>query len=200
MLTFSRTYPATRNGRIFQCSPHQHQHRLRNNDGPYVWQTSQRVFLDVRTARDHAERQSRHRLRHFGAIEWKDSFGTGRPVYEPTGKFEPMWTMVNSSSASDQLHELYLDAFEGTPDTLRMAMIAPQVVNGVKSMWYGRVEAAPLGIRTFHYWDNTTARLLVGRMSDGGWSKLDVNMAVTQINVILRLISSLDAKFVAGQL
>jgi hypothetical protein len=37
-------------------------------------------------------------------------------------------------------------------------------------------------------------------MSDGGWSKLDVNMAVTQINVILRLISSLDAKFVAGQL
>jgi hypothetical protein len=35
---------------------------------------------------------------HFGAIEWKDNFGTGRPVYEPTGKFEPMWTMVYVSA------------------------------------------------------------------------------------------------------
>jgi hypothetical protein len=37
-------------------------------------------------------------------------------------------------------------------------------------------------------------------MTDGGWSRLDVNMAITQINVILRLIESIDQKFVAGKL
>ncbi|KAJ7255456.1 hypothetical protein B0H12DRAFT_1113500 [Mycena haematopus] len=82
---------------------------------------------------------------HFGALEWKDNFSSGKPVFEPTGKYEPMWTMVNSSSASDQLHQLYLDAFEGTPDTLRMAMVSPQVVNGVQSMWYGAGGSSTLG-------------------------------------------------------
>jgi hypothetical protein len=51
----------------------------------------------------------------------------------------------NSSSASDVLHELYLDAFEGTPDTLRMAMVSPEIVNGVKSMWYGAGGSSTLG-------------------------------------------------------
>jgi hypothetical protein len=37
-------------------------------------------------------------------------------------------------------------------------------------------------------------------MVDGGWSRLDVDMAVTQINVILRLVESLDQRFVAGKL
>lgn len=31
---------------------------------------------------------------HFGALEWKDNFTMGAPVYEATGKHEPMWTMV----------------------------------------------------------------------------------------------------------
>jgi len=31
---------------------------------------------------------------HFGAIEWKDNFSTGKPVYQPTGNIEPMWTMA----------------------------------------------------------------------------------------------------------
>lgn len=31
---------------------------------------------------------------HFGALEWKDNFRSGKPVFEPTGKYEPMWTMV----------------------------------------------------------------------------------------------------------
>lgn len=47
-----------------------------------------------------------------------------------------MWTMANDSSASDFLHELYIDAFNGTLDSLRMAMVSPQVVDGTKSTWY----------------------------------------------------------------
>jgi len=31
---------------------------------------------------------------HFGALEWKDDFSTGSPVYQPTGGLEPMWTMA----------------------------------------------------------------------------------------------------------
>ncbi|KAF7356454.1 Elongation factor 2 [Mycena venus] len=138
---------------------------------------------------------------HFGAIEWKDNFETGKPVFEPTGRYEPMWTMVNSSSASNQLHELYLDAFEGTPESLRMAMVSPQVVNGVKSQWYGAGGSSTLG-----YSNIPTVGIipqpdyLWAAMVDGGWSRLDVNMAVTQINVILRLIQSIDQKYLAGQL
>ncbi|KAF8216675.1 hypothetical protein K438DRAFT_400934 [Mycena galopus ATCC 62051] len=138
---------------------------------------------------------------HFGAIEWKDNFTTGEPVFEPTGKYEPMWTMVNSSSASDQLHQLYLDAFEGTPESLRMAMVSPQVVNGVRSTWYGAGGSSVLG-----YSNIPTIGIipqpdyLWAAMTDGGWSRLDVNMAITQINVILRLIQSLDQKFVAEEL
>jgi len=41
----------------------------------------------------------------------------------------------NSSSASDMLHELYLEAFRGTPDSIRMALLAPQTVDGVRSRW-----------------------------------------------------------------
>lgn len=37
-------------------------------------------------------------------------------------------------------------------------------------------------------------------MTDGGWSKLDMDMAISQINVILRLITSLNDKYSAGQL
>ncbi|KAF7308364.1 hypothetical protein HMN09_00685000 [Mycena chlorophos] len=138
---------------------------------------------------------------HFGAIEWKDNFTSGEPVFEPTGRYEPMWTMVNSSSASDDLHQLYLNAFEGTPDELRMAMVSPQTVNGVLSNWYGAGGSSILG-----YSDIPTVGIipqpdyLWAAMVDGGWSRLDVDMAVTQIEVILRLIMSLDAQFVAGTL
>jgi hypothetical protein len=37
-------------------------------------------------------------------------------------------------------------------------------------------------------------------MVDGGWSKLNMEMVVEQINVILRLVSSLNDKWSAGQL
>ncbi|KAJ6518945.1 hypothetical protein C8R45DRAFT_807955, partial [Mycena sanguinolenta] len=112
----------------------------------------------------------------------------------------------NSSSASDQLHQLYLDAFEGTPDTLRMAMVSPQVVNGVRSQWYGAGGSSVLGysniptIGIIPQPDYLWRWFYRAAMVDGGWSKLDVNRAVTQINVILRLIESLDQKFVAGEL
>jgi len=138
---------------------------------------------------------------HFGAIEWKDSFATGTPVFAPTGKYEPMWTMVNSSSASNTLHDLYLAAFAGTQDTLRMAMVSPQVVNGVRSQWYGAGGSSTLGLSHIP----TVGIIpqpdyLWASMVDGGWSRLDVDMAVTQINVILRLLASIDDKFVAGTL
>ncbi|KAJ6498296.1 hypothetical protein DFH09DRAFT_1252181 [Mycena vulgaris] len=99
------------------------------------------------------------------------------------------------------LHELYIDAFEGTPETLRMAMVTPQVVDGVTSMWYGAGGSSTLGhsnIPTIGIIPQPD--YLWAAMVDGGWSKLDVDMAVTQINVILRLVDSLDQKFVAGEL
>lgn len=37
-------------------------------------------------------------------------------------------------------------------------------------------------------------------MSDGGWSKLDIDTAVTQIDVILQLITTLDAECTSGRM
>jgi hypothetical protein len=37
-------------------------------------------------------------------------------------------------------------------------------------------------------------------MPDGGWSKLNVSLAIEQINVILRLISGLDEAHQQGEL
>lgn len=37
-------------------------------------------------------------------------------------------------------------------------------------------------------------------LSDGGWSKLDVPTAVEQINVVLRLLTALDARHSEGSL
>ncbi|KAJ7594092.1 hypothetical protein C8J56DRAFT_427620 [Mycena floridula] len=138
---------------------------------------------------------------HFGALEMKDVFTKGGPVYTATGKLEPMWTMANDSSASDHLHNLYLDSFIGTSDSIRMALLAPQTVNGVLSKWYGAGGSSTLGksrIPTIGIIPQPD--YLWAAMPDGGWSKLDVDTAIEQINIILRLITSLDASFVAGKL
>ncbi|KAK7053833.1 hypothetical protein R3P38DRAFT_2852415 [Favolaschia claudopus] len=141
---------------------------------------------------------------HFGAMEWKDQVSANKstpPVYKATGKLEPMWTMANESKASDELHQLYLSAFAGTPDTLRMALIAPLRLNGTRSMWYGVGGASELGhsnIPTIGIIPQPD--YLWTSMVDGGWSKLDIPTVVTQINVILRLVSSLDARYAAGTL
>ncbi|KAF8829774.1 hypothetical protein HHX47_DHR2000048 [Lentinula edodes] len=138
---------------------------------------------------------------HFGAIEWKDDFSTGIPVYQPTGRLEPMWTMANDSSASDFLHELYIDAFNGTSDSLRMAMVSPQVVDGTKSTWYGAGGSSILG-----YSNIPTVGIipqpdyLWASMVDGGWSRLNISEAIEQIHVILRLLTMLDDAFTSGQL
>jgi hypothetical protein len=95
---------------------------------------------------------------HFGAIEWKDVWRDDVPVYEPTGRLEPMWTMAYVSFSlfmvsiytkllahyrserhteeQEILHKSYIDAFDGTPDWLRMAMVSPQKVGGIKYRWY----------------------------------------------------------------
>ncbi|KAJ7281364.1 hypothetical protein C8J57DRAFT_1057054, partial [Mycena rebaudengoi] len=107
----------------------------------------------------------------------------------------------NSSTASNMLHELYINAFEGTPETLRMAMVTPNTVDGVTSQWYGAGGSSTLGhsnIPTIGIIPQPD--YLWASMVDGGWSKLNVPMAVTQINVILRLIQSIDEKFASGQL
>ncbi|KAE9404288.1 hypothetical protein BT96DRAFT_917029 [Gymnopus androsaceus JB14] len=140
---------------------------------------------------------------HFGAIEWKDDFSTGVPVYQATGKLEPMWTMANDSSASSLLHQLYFDAFNGTSESLRMAMISPigRSVNGVASKWYGVGGSSELGesnIPTVGIIPQPD--YLWAQMVDGGWSKLDMSEAIEQINVILRLLTMLDDAFTAGQL
>ncbi|KAF5376008.1 hypothetical protein D9757_008816 [Collybiopsis confluens] len=138
---------------------------------------------------------------HFGAIEWKDDFSSGVPVYKATGSLEPMWTMANSSAPSDLLHQMYIDAFNGTSDDLRMAMISPQVVNGKKAMWYGAGGSSILG-----YSQIPTIGIipqpdyLWAQMVDGGWSRLDIDEAIEQVNVILRLLTMIDDAHTAGQL
>ncbi|KAJ7130807.1 hypothetical protein C8R43DRAFT_896215, partial [Mycena crocata] len=107
----------------------------------------------------------------------------------------------NASKASDVLHNAYLDAFSGSPDSLRMALIAPQRLNGSRSMWYGVGGSGTLGRSSLP----TIGIIpqpdyLWASMVDGGWSKLDMPTVVAQINVILRLISSLDAKYVLGKI
>ncbi|RDB28329.1 hypothetical protein Hypma_001521 [Hypsizygus marmoreus] len=140
---------------------------------------------------------------HFGAREWKDQVlgEDGELVYGPTGRMEPMWTMGNDSAASALLHQLYLEAFEGTPEDVRMALLAPQTVGGVRSKWYGAGGSSVLGRSNLptigiipqpdYLW---TAQV------DGGWSKLDLKMVVVQINTVLRLIESLDRSFLKGEL
>uniref|UniRef100_A0AB74UFE6 Translation elongation factor 2 n=1 Tax=Neonothopanus gardneri TaxID=1069186 RepID=A0AB74UFE6_9AGAR len=138
---------------------------------------------------------------HFGALEFKDDFSTGVATYKATGKLEPMWTMANDSSASNLLHGLYLDAFQGTSDSLRMALLAPQMVDGVRAHWFGAGGSSTLGRSSIP----TVGIIpqpdyLWAAMVDGGWSKLDIATAVEQIDVVLRLITSLDESFVAGKL
>ncbi|KAJ7190211.1 hypothetical protein GGX14DRAFT_382437, partial [Mycena pura] len=112
----------------------------------------------------------------------------------------------NESKASGGLHESYLNAFEGTPDSLRMALVAPGHLNGSRSMWY--VSGYRLS-NTSRYGVGGSATLgrssiptvgqpdyLWASMVDGGWSKLDFPMLVTQVNVILDLIGKLDARYV----
>jgi len=43
----------------------------------------------------------------------------------------------NERPAEEQglLHQLYHDAFDGTPDYLRMAMLAPQTFDGKRYRW-----------------------------------------------------------------
>ncbi|KAJ7213217.1 hypothetical protein B0H12DRAFT_1033081, partial [Mycena haematopus] len=107
----------------------------------------------------------------------------------------------NDSHASDVLHQVYLDAFTGTPDSLRMALLAPEKLNGTRSTWYGVGGAATLGrsnISTIGIIPQPD--YLWTSMVDGGWSKLDMQTAVTQINVILKLVASLDARYANGTL
>ncbi|KAJ4497607.1 hypothetical protein C8R41DRAFT_759288 [Lentinula lateritia] len=109
--------------------------------------------------------------------------------------------MANDSSASDFLHELYIDAFNGTSDSLRMAMVSPQVVDGTKSTWYGAGGSSILG-----YSNIPTVGIipqpdyLWASMVDGGWSRLNISEAIEQIHVILRLLTMLDNAFTSGQL
>jgi hypothetical protein len=135
---------------------------------------------------------------HFGAIEWKDDFSTGVPVYQATGRLEPMWTMGNASSASNLLHQLYFEAFNGTSDDLRMAMVSPLTVDGLKSKWYGVGGSSELGasnIPTIGIIPQPD--YLWAQIVDGGWSKLDIPEAIEQLNVILRLLTLLDEVFVS---
>ncbi|KAK0500026.1 hypothetical protein EDD18DRAFT_1068893, partial [Armillaria luteobubalina] len=102
----------------------------------------------------------------------------------------------NSSSRSKLLRNAYLQSFEGVDEEIRMALLYPARVNGVRSRWYGaggsstmgRSKLPTLGIipQPDYLW---------AAMVDGGWSKLSIPVAVEQINTILRLISLLDRDF-----
>ncbi|KAH7025123.1 uncharacterized protein B0I36DRAFT_274844 [Microdochium trichocladiopsis] len=139
-------------------------------------------------------------IEHFGAIEWKDVQTESGPVYTATGWTEPMWTFANGSSESDAMRSTYLEAFEGSPDYLRMALLQPLRVNGVRSKWYGVGGASKWG-----YSDVPSVGIipqpdyLWASMIDGGYSKYDHDQAVAQLEVIIRAIKSLDQQFCSGQ-
>ncbi|KAF7301078.1 hypothetical protein MIND_00671800 [Mycena indigotica] len=138
-------------------------------------------------------------VEHFGAIEWKDDFSspTMMPIYRATGALEPIWTMANESKASGPLHESYLNAFDASPSPLRMALLAPEHLDGSRSMWYGVGGSAILGHSSIptigiipqpdYLWAAST---------DGGWSRLDMDALMAQMDVMLSLIQKLDARYV----
>jgi hypothetical protein len=107
----------------------------------------------------------------------------------------------NDSSSNDFLHQKYKDAFAGTSDDLRMAMLTPLTVNGTASKWYGAGGSSELGqqsgIPTLGIIPQPD--YLWAQVVDGGWSKLDFPTVVEQINIILRLIASLDEAHMNGE-
>jgi len=135
-------------------------------------------------------------IEHLGAIEWKDEQTSEGPVYGPTGLLEPMWTFANSSAHSDEIRSVYLESFEGSPDSLRMALLNPLIVNGVLSNWYGVGGSSTLG-----YSDIPTLGIipqpdyLWASMIDGGWSKYNHGQAVAQLEVLIKVISTLDKQY-----
>ncbi|KAF8231530.1 hypothetical protein L208DRAFT_1276713 [Tricholoma matsutake] len=107
----------------------------------------------------------------------------------------------NDSSASNLLHSLYFESFVDTPDSLRMALLAPQTVNGTVYQWYGAGGSSTLGgskIPTIGIIPQPD--YLWASMVDGGWSRVDMREVITQLNVIISLISRLDEKFASGDL
>jgi hypothetical protein len=54
-------------------------------------------------------------------------------------------TLRNSSSHSDNMRKVYQESFDGSPDSLRMALLNPLVVNGTLSQWYGVGGSSILG-------------------------------------------------------
>ena len=132
-------------------------------------------------------------LEHFGAIEYKDVQTLFGPRYELTGQLEPMWTFANSSAASSEYRQAYLDAFQETPGYLRMALLDPLTTNGRRSAWYGVGGASTLG-----YSDIPTVGIipqpdyLWASAIDGGWSRWDEAQSLAQLEAIIRLIKKVD--------
>jgi len=56
-------------------------------------------------------------------------------------------TMIfrNCSIHSSDIRSIYLESFNGSPDSLRMALLNPLIVNGVLSNWYGVGGSSTLG-------------------------------------------------------
>ncbi|KAK0236287.1 hypothetical protein EDD85DRAFT_636011 [Armillaria nabsnona] len=112
---------------------------------------------------------------HFGAIEWKDDFSAAAPIFKATGKLEPMWTMANSSDRSTLLRHSYVHSFEGVDPDIRMALLSPETVNGVRSKWYGAGGSSTMGrSRLPTVGIIPQPDYLWAAMVDGGWSKLSI--------------------------
>ncbi|KAL0071162.1 translation elongation factor 2 [Marasmius tenuissimus] len=138
---------------------------------------------------------------HFGAIEYKDTYKDGKLVYAPTGKLEPMWTMTNDTNHSDVVQKLYLESFEGTSDLLRMALLAAQRVKRKLAKWFGVGGIAQIGHSKIPALGIIPQPdYLWAAFPDGGWSKLNISIAIEQVNVILTLVEKLNAKHVSGEL
>ena len=97
------------------------------------------------------------------------------------------------------MRSVYLESFDGSPASLRMALLDPLVVNGKRSQWYGVGGSSTLG----HSNIPTVGIIpqpdyLWASMSDGGWSKYDHGQAVAQLEVLINVITMIDDMWTAG--
>lgn len=66
-------------------------------------------------------------------------------IFQPSTLIDSLIKCRNSSAHSDEIRSVYLESFEGSPDSLRMALLNPLIVNGVLSNWYGVGGSSTLG-------------------------------------------------------
>ena len=142
-------------------------------------------------------------IEHLGAQQYKDvPDENGVPVYQYTGKTEAIMSYANDSAKSDFIRKAYLEAYDGTPDYMRMPLITPNVVNGkVIGHWPGLGGASQIGLSGIPTIGlEVQPDYLWAFMIDGGWSRFDGDEAVNQVETLIKTAYSVDQAWQNGTL